>query len=65
MFAWERSHAGARAVVALNFGAAPVEVSLAEAPVRGGLHTRAGAALPARADAVALGPAEGVVLLLD
>ncbi len=64
VFAWERRCEAGRAVVALNFGEAAVEVPLADAAVRGGLHTRPGARLPERADRLALGPDEGAVLLL-
>jgi alpha-glucosidase len=62
VFAFERSHAGERFVLALNFGDAPAVCSLgAEAPLYG-LHSRHGVPLPSDLARVALGPAEGVVL---
>jgi glycosidase len=64
VFAWERRDGEERAVVALNFGDDEVEVGLDPGPVRGGLHTRPGAALPERADRCVLGAWEGAVLLL-
>jgi len=64
VFAWERRAGGEVARVALNLGDAARRVELGGGPVATGLHTRPGAALPARADAVELGPAEGLVLLL-
>jgi len=64
VFAFERTHGAERAVVALNFADAPKRVSLGRGRVTGGLHTRAGAALPERLGRLELGPAEGVVLLV-
>ncbi len=65
VFAYERRTGASRAVVALNFGDAPVGLSLGRARVSGGLHTRAGARLPRDLARIALGPAEGVVLLRE
>jgi glycosidase len=61
VYAFERRHDGERAVVALNFGDAPATVSLGRGPIREGLHTRFGAALPERLGRITLGPAEGLV----
>jgi alpha-glucosidase len=65
VFAYEREHAGQRAVVALNFGDTAVDAELGAARVAGGLSTRHGTALPATVDAVPLEPCEGLVLLVD
>jgi len=64
VFAYEREHAGERAVVALNFGAEAARVPLGSGPVAAGLHTSPGTPLPSRADALDLPPTSGVVLLL-
>jgi glycosidase len=64
VLAYERRAGGEAARVALNFGDAACRVDLGEGQIARGLHTRAGAALPERADACALGPAEGLVLVL-
>jgi hypothetical protein len=63
VFAYERAHEGQSAVVALNFGDAPVNVKLGAGRVAGGLSTRHGRALPATTDAVSLAPREGLLLL--
>jgi glycosidase len=65
VWAFERRADAQVARVALNFGDAACRVALGGERVAGGLHTRAGAALPSRADALELGPCEGAVLLLD
>jgi alpha-glucosidase len=62
VLAYEREHAGQRARVALNFSDSAARVDLGAGAPRSGLHTRRGAALPARAR-LELGPAEGVVLI--
>jgi glycosidase len=62
VFAFERSHAGERFVVALNFGDAPASLALGRGAPLGGLASRAGAALPGDLARVALGPAEGIAL---
>jgi len=64
VLAWERRDGASRAVVALHLGEGEVRVPLGGGPVSGGLHTRPGADLPATADAVQLGPCEGIVLVL-
>ena len=64
VLAYERVAPGSRAVVALNFGTEPRRVDLGSGAIVGGLCTRSGAALPQSVDDVALGPSEGVVLLL-
>jgi alpha-glucosidase len=64
VFAYERSHAGERAVVALSFASEAREVDLADAEVAAGLSTLPSRALPGRAARVALGPSEGLVLVL-
>jgi glycosidase len=61
VFAFERSEGGQRAVVALNFGDGAATVSLGRGRVTDGVHTRFGAALPARLGRVELGPCEGLV----
>jgi len=63
VFAYERAHAGRRAVVALNFGEAPVDVKLGPGRVAGGLSTCHGRVLPDATDAVSLAPCEGIVLI--
>lgn len=65
VLAFERCAGSSRAVVALNFGETPARAALGGGQVRDGLHTRYGAALPEVANALELGPAEGVVLVLD
>lgn len=62
VFAFERSHGEERFVVALNFGDDGARVALGAGTPLYGLHSRAGAALPANLADVSLGPAEGVVL---
>ena len=64
VFAFERGDGAERVVVALNFGDAPAHVSLGRGRVAGGVHTRAGAALPERLGPLELGPCEGVALVL-
>lgn len=64
VLAYERRHGTSRALVALNLGSEPARVTLPEAAVRGGLHTVEGVRLPTRSGAIALGPCEGVVLLV-
>jgi len=65
VFAYERRADGSRALVALNFADAPRRVELPPGAVGEGLHTRPGAAAPARAGGLELGPAEGVVLVME
>ena len=62
VFAFERTHARERFVVALNFGDAPLTLSLGEGVALYGLHSRHGAELPGDLARVALGAAEGLVL---
>jgi alpha-glucosidase len=64
VFAFERRAGDARALVALNFADEPCEVTLEDAPVRRALSTDPDRALPARSGRLALGAAEGLVLLL-
>jgi len=64
VFAFERALGSERFVVALNFGDAPVSVSLGAGAPRAGLHSRYGAELPRDLAQVELGAAEGVVLRL-
>jgi alpha-glucosidase len=64
VLAFERRAGSERALVALNFAGEARDVVLPGGAVRGGLHTRAGAPLPADAARVTLGPCEGVVLRL-
>jgi alpha-glucosidase len=61
---YERPSEEERALVALNFGAERRRMDLGGGRVVAGLSTRGGAALPARAEAVDLGPCEGLVLLV-
>jgi alpha-glucosidase len=65
VLAYERRHADARALVALNLGDEPARVPLPEAHVRGGLHTREGSPLPRTSGELELGPCEGIVLLVE
>jgi glycosidase len=62
VFAFERHLGGERFLVALNFADAPVALALGNGAPTGGLHTRAGAALPEDLARVELGAAEGVAL---
>jgi alpha-glucosidase len=64
VLAWDRHEGPSHAVVALNLGDAPARVELGGGRVAGGLHTTFGAALPARAEIMELGPCEGVVLVV-
>jgi alpha-glucosidase len=64
VFAYERRADGETARVALNFADAPRRVELGGGRVVRGLHTRAGSLLPESADAVELGAAEGLVVIL-
>jgi len=65
VLAYERRAGGSRALVALNFADAPRRVELPTAAVREGVHTRPGAEPPARTGRLDLGPAEGVVLVVE
>ncbi len=65
VLAYERHHAGSRALVALNFGESACSAGLPSARVNGGLHTQAGAALPANAAQLELGPSEAAVLIVS
>jgi alpha-glucosidase len=64
VFAFERRAGASRALVALNLGDEPAQVALPDAPVQRALSTDLDRALPARAGRLALGAAEGVLLLL-
>jgi alpha-glucosidase len=64
VLAYERVAGASRAVVALNFGSEPRRVALAGGAIASGLRTRSGIPLPDSADDVALGPNEGLVLVL-
>ncbi len=65
VFAYERETDGGRAVVALNFGDEGHRCDLGSGAVLGGLRTERGVPVPERAGRVTLGPAEGIVLVLD
>ncbi len=60
VFAFERTHEGQRAAVALNFSDAPVEVSLGQGAPGRVLHTVHGAALPDDLAKVHLPAASGI-----
>ncbi len=64
VFAYERSHAGSRALVALNFGDVSVPAALPAGQVLGGLRTAHGRPLPENAADLTLGPCEGAVLVV-
>jgi alpha-glucosidase len=65
VLAWERHFSVSRALVALNFAAEERSPRLPSAAVRDGVWTRPGAALPANAAELALGPCEAAVLVVD
>ncbi|MCP5071541.1 MAG: DUF3459 domain-containing protein [bacterium] len=65
VFAFERTHRGERVVVALQFGDEELELDLGRGRVRGGISTRWGSELPRDLEALVLGPAEGMALLVD
>jgi alpha-glucosidase len=64
VFAFERSRGGERALVALSFAGEARELGFDDAAVTAGLSTVPGRALPERSGRVALGPSEGLVLVL-
>jgi alpha-glucosidase len=64
VLAFERRAGSERALVALNFAGGRRKVRFEAAPVARALSTDPARALPARAGALALGPGEGLLLLL-
>jgi alpha-glucosidase len=64
VLAFERRAGPERALVALSFAGEPREVRFEDAAVARALSTDPGRALPARAGRLALGPGEGLLLLL-
>jgi alpha-glucosidase len=64
VLAFERRAGDERALVALNFAGEPRELRFEDAPVRRALSTDPERALPERSGSAALGPSEGLLLLL-
>jgi glycosidase len=65
VFAYEREIDGSRAVVALNFGEGSRDVDLGSGSVLRGLRTERETPIPERLGRLSLGPAEGIVLVVD
>jgi alpha-glucosidase len=65
VLAWERRQERSRALVALNFADVERAATFPSAPIRDGVWTRAGAALPGDASQLVLGPCEAAVLVVD